>query len=245
MSPPHVGLPGPVSPNGVTTPTFGLAAIIVGISDPSIPAPPPRVLFIEQAGRHCLQMWLPDFGATASAHRRTPPISPSAAFLPSYKFVATTIGSVAKSARSISFSNFFTICSIYNDTFFDFASDYDVVLPRIFSTHFIYIMGQRLRSKLLCHTYFMGRFLTLESSFSSLIRILYDSKFVTLSLPQSSHTYPFPVGFSRVPLSIPISTSLRRIARAYTSTSRKIYYKSTVCLKANNTQLTCNIFSGT
>ena len=44
---------------------FGLAAIIVGISDPSVPAPPLCVLFNEPAGRHSHEGCHPGLGAQA------------------------------------------------------------------------------------------------------------------------------------------------------------------------------------
>ena len=68
MSPPHVGVPRLVPRNGVTTPMFGLAAIIVGTSplgESLSPAPPPGVLFVEQAGRHSLEGRLPAMVAQA------------------------------------------------------------------------------------------------------------------------------------------------------------------------------------
>ena len=114
-------------------------------------------------------------------------------------------------------------------TFLTLRATTTMFYARIFSGYFIYITIQRFRSISLCHTYFTGRFLTLESSFYMLIRILYDSKSVTLSFPRSSHTYSFQVGFSRVPLSILISTWLRWRERTRMSTTRTIYYNATVC----------------
>ena len=132
MSPPHVGLPGPVHQNGVTTPMFGFAAIIVGISSPSSPAPPSRMLFVEQAGRHSHEGRLPEMVAQASVLRRTPPISPSAAFVPSCDRLAACSSSVASYAMRISSFNFYIVDADYICDFFDLASDYDVVLPSNF-----------------------------------------------------------------------------------------------------------------
>ena len=122
-------------------------------------------------------------------------------------------------------------------TFLTLRATTTMFYPRIFSGYFIYGTIQRFCSKSLCHTYFTGRFLTLESSFSSIIRILYASKSVTLPFPRSSHTYSFQVGFSRVPLSTPISTRLRWIGRTRTCTIRIIYYNATVCCVLLNTHV--------
>ena len=129
MPPPHVGLPATVPPNGVTSPMFGLAAIIVGISDPSMPAPPPYGLFNEPAGRHNHEGCHPEMGAQACVLRRTLPIPPSAFNVPSCACVAALSSSVALYAMSISSFNSSFVATDITCAFFKLTSVSDDLLP--------------------------------------------------------------------------------------------------------------------